>query len=375
MGKLKTYKKLNRSGWLITVFIFYILLKFTVNSEPVFAVVNGQLNFGFLNFNERPLFEKPDYTFNINPLFLISPYQTDLSHAHPLPPFSRNQNSGLLHVMGTDHLGRDVFAGFVSGLEVALIISLCVGLFTGMITMLLGALGAYYGRFPKKTTQLRLILLICLVILILINLSWFLMNLVEPSVFSALMAFLILLTFVLLKLPIKNDKKTISLPLSMVNRSILEFLQPVPDIIFLMLFAMIFDQMNLTGLIVILILLRIPFGSYYLQGLANQFVNQQHIDQAKSLGLSSIRIIRKHLIPLMLPGTAVFMVLAASRAVLSESALAFLGIGPTGSYITWGTMIRLGLNDLTMWWVSFFPIMGLLALSLLFQKMGRKLEG
>ena len=89
------------------------------------------------------------------------------------------------------------------------------------------------------------------------------------------------------------------------------------------------------------------------------------------MGVSSSRIIFRHLIPLMIPGTTVFMVLSASRAVLSESALAFLGIGPTGDYITWGTMIRLGLSNLDMWWVSLFPIIGLVVLSLVYQRLGK----
>ena len=87
-----------------------------------------------------------------------------------------------------------------------------------------------------------------------------------------------------------------------------------------------------------------------------------------------MRIVFQHLIPLMIPGTAVFMVLSGSRAVLSESALAFLGIGPTGDYITWGSMIRLGLTNLDMWWVSFFPILGLVLLSLVYQKIAKAFQ-
>jgi len=37
-------------------------------------------------------------------------------------------------------------------------------------------------------------------------------------------------------------------------------------------------------------------------------------------------------------------------------------------------MIRLGLTNLDMWWVSFFPILGLVLLSLVYQKIAKAFQ-
>ena len=374
MKKLSQGKKNKKYGWLIFILIFYIAVKCVINPEPLISISNSTLKIGLFNFYKKPFAVEPEYQFAIRPLIQISAYHTDLTGNHPLKPFSNADQHGVRHWLGTDKLGRDVLAGFIGGFELALIISLSVGILSGLITVLAGAMGAYYRRYPKKTTKLRrFILVICLVKFVFLS-TWYLLGIYSIVPFIMFTLILLGAVILILKLPIKSNNVNVTIPISSFNRRFLEFFQPIPDLIFLMLFALLFDQMGLTGLIFILIILRIPYGSYYLQGLADQFVHKQHIDQAKSMGLSSMRIVFQHLIPLMIPGTAVFMVLSASRAVLSESALAFLGIGPTGDYITWGSMIRLGLTNLDMWWVSFFPILGLVLLSLVYQKMAKAFQ-
>ncbi len=374
MKKLRQGRKNKKYGWVIFILLFYIAVKYVINSEPLISISNNSFKIGLFNFYKKPAAVEPEYQFAIRPIIQISAYQTDLTGNHPLKPFSKTDQNGITHWLGTDKLGRDVLAGFIGGFELALIISLSVGILSGLITVLAGAMGAYYRRYPKKTTKLRrFILVICLLKFVFL-LAWYLMGIYSIIPFIIFTSILLAVIILILKLPIKSNSSNVSIPIASFNRRFLEFFQPIPDLIFLMLFALLFDQMGLTGLIFILIILRIPYGSYYLQGLADQFVHKQHIDQTKSMGLSSMRIIRLHLIPLMIPGTAVFMVLSASRAVLSESALAFLGIGPTGDYITWGSMIRLGLTNLDMWWVSFFPILGLVLLSLVYQQIARALQ-
>ena len=82
-------------------------------------------------------------------------------------------------------------------------------------------------------------------------------------------------------------------------------------------------------------------------------------------------IIIRHMVPLLMPFARIFMSLTAARAVLSESALSFLGLGPTGEWMSWGTMIRIGLANFAVWWVAFFPIIGLVAITLIF-RIGKK---
>jgi peptide/nickel transport system permease protein len=75
---------------------------------------------------------------------------------------------------------------------------------------------------------------------------------------------------------------------------------------------------------------------------------------------------RRHLIPATAPVIVVSVVLTASRAVLSEAGLAFLGLGDPDSW-SWGKILfnaqRSGSLS-TAWWATLFPSAAILLLVL-----------
>ncbi|HKW90283.1 MAG TPA: ABC transporter permease [Methylomirabilota bacterium] len=50
-----------------------------------------------------------------------------------------------VHVLGTDHLGRDILARIVFGSRIALVVGLAAVLISGMLGMLIGLLAGYFG--------------------------------------------------------------------------------------------------------------------------------------------------------------------------------------------------------------------------------------
>lgn len=348
--------------WIVP--LIYLLLKIIVNPQPLVSLGGGKVTFGFFNFTDDRPVAADNYDFAICPVMQISPYETNLDIRNPMPPLSRD-GRGVFHVLGTDHLGRDVLACFVSGLELALLIALLVSLGTGLVSMIMGVQGAYCARFPLMVSAVEAGVWIFVLIFIALSLGWFLMGALDIiSLLGVILCAVLILPGI--RYVSKNKKRRYRLPVNALNRQAQEFFQPIPDLILLLVLITVFDQISLWGLIIILLLLRLPAGSWYLQGQATQFIHQKHIDQARTMGFSGMRIVFRHMIPLMAPSVRVFMGLTASRAVLSESALAFLGIGPTGGMMSWGSMIRLGLSDLNMWWVSLFPVLGLVAVAMLF---------
>lgn len=81
----------------------------------------------------------------------------------------------------------------------------------------------------------------------------------------------------------------------------------------------------------------------------------------RSLGASDARIILRHILPNALSPVLVSAALGIAGAILTESALSFLGIGVQPPTPSWGNMLIAGKQTLgTAWWLSVFPGLAIL---------------
>lgn len=88
------------------------------------------------------------------------------------------------------------------------------------------------------------------------------------------------------------------------------------------------------------------------------------VDAAKVLGGPHRWIIRTHLLPAVTPVITVSVVLTASRAVLSEAGLSFLGLGDPNNW-SWGRILYEAQQSGAMsraWWTTLFPSLAILLL-------------
>ena len=60
---------------------------------------------------------------------------------------------------------------------------------------------------------------------------------------------------------------------------------------------------------------------------------------ARSIGTRPFKIIRRHLLPNVLSPTMVSATLGLATAIITESALSFLGVGFPSDFPTWGKML------------------------------------
>ncbi|MDO3379453.1 ABC transporter permease [Geoalkalibacter halelectricus] len=80
------------------------------------------------------------------------------------------------------------------------------------------------------------------------------------------------------------------------------------------------------------------------------------VQAARALGASDGRLIFRHLLPNALSPVLVSATLGVAGAILTESALSFLGIGVQPPTPSWGNMLIAGKQTLgTAWWLSVFP--------------------
>lgn len=82
---------------------------------------------------------------------------------------------------------------------------------------------------------------------------------------------------------------------------------------------------------------------------------------AKGLGLSDLRIIFRHILPNAIAPVLVSAVLGIAGAILTESALSFLGIGVQPPIPSWGNILTAGKNSMEIaWWLSVYPGLAIL---------------
>jgi peptide/nickel transport system permease protein len=92
---------------------------------------------------------------------------------------------------------------------------------------------------------------------------------------------------------------------------------------------------------------------------------------ARACGARDGRIIFRHLLPNALSPVLVSATLGVAGAILTESALSFLGIGVQPPTPSWGNMLIVGKQTLgTAWWLSAFPGLAILVTVLGYNLLG-----
>jgi len=89
-------------------------------------------------------------------------------------------------------------------------------------------------------------------------------------------------------------------------------------------------------------------------------VTQDYVTAATALGASHIRIIFKHILPNGLGPVLVAVSFGIAGAILTESALSFLGFGVPQPTASWGDLLNNGRNNIQgTWWLTIFPGMAI----------------
>jgi peptide/nickel transport system permease protein len=84
--------------------------------------------------------------------------------------------------------------------------------------------------------------------------------------------------------------------------------------------------------------------------------NKEFVLVAKTQGLSESRIIFRHVLPNALSPVYVVATLGIGGAILTESALSFLGIGVQPPTASWGNILTAAKDNIEVaWWLSLYP--------------------
>ena len=205
---------------------------------------------------------------------------------------AKNQGPSLKHPMGTDNLGRDTLAQVLAGGR----ISLAVGFTAMMIALVLGTLVGVLAGF-----------------------------------FRGLDGLLMRLTDMFLALPL--------LPLLLVvimlfRDSLRAAFGPETGIFLLVVFIIGITSWMQTARIV--------------RGDVLALREREFVTAARSIGTRRRRIITRHILPNVLSPIMVSATLGIANAIITESALSFLGLGFPPDFPTWGRLLFDGANFISV---------------------------
>jgi len=95
------------------------------------------------------------------------------------------------------------------------------------------------------------------------------------------------------------------------------------------------------------------------------------VQAARAIGASDLRIIFVHILPNAMASVLVTATLGVAGAILTESALSFLGIGVQPPTPSWGNILTAGKDNIDIaWWLSLYPGLAILITVLAYNLLG-----
>lgn len=93
---------------------------------------------------------------------------------------------------------------------------------------------------------------------------------------------------------------------------------------------------------------------------------KEYVQAARVIGVSPLRIMRRHVLPNVLGPVLVLATIQIASAIITEATLSFLGVGVPPTSPSLGTLIRVGQDFLFSgeWWITIFPGLVLVMIAL-----------
>lgn len=94
--------------------------------------------------------------------------------------------------------------------------------------------------------------------------------------------------------------------------------------------------------------------------------NKEYVLAARVIGVGSLRIMRRHVLPNVLGPVLVLATIQIASAIITEATLSFLGVGVPITSPSLGTLIRNGNDTLFSgeWWITAWPSLTLVMITL-----------
>lgn len=157
--------------------------------------------------------------------------------------------------------------------------------------------------------------------------------------------------------------------------SLIDLFLSVPHLVTLILISFVLGG-GLKGVVFGIAFTHWPTLTRVLRAEILQLKTAEYVQISKKLGKTWTWIVRRHLLPLLLPQIFVGFILMFPHAILHESAITFLGFGLSPEQPSIGIILAESMKYLTtgMWWLAFFPGLTLIGMVAIFDAIGNNLR-
>ena len=226
------------------------------------------------------------------------------------PPMEPNAFTGNVYWMGTDSQGRDIFSAILYGARISLLVGFAAVAFAAILGITLGLIAGYKGGLVD-TIIMRIAD---------VQLSF-------PAILVALLIFGI-------------------------TKSL------IPN-----------EMQEQAAIYVLILSIGLSDWVQYARTVRSSTLaekNKEYVQAARLFGVSSFRILARHILPNVMGPVLVIGTIGLALAIILESTLSFLGVGVPATQPSLGTLIRVGNEFLFSgeWWITLFPGITLLILAL-----------
>lgn len=319
------------------------------------------------------------FDFSIWPLCTYLPGSTDWENI-AVSPFEKQYFRGtheitnmplkFRHWLGTNHKGEDVLAAIIYGCRNSMGVALFSMILAGFIGIFLGLLAGFYQNQGMLISKAALgggilSLIPALFYGFIRNPFLFLKNSLlginHPliSMIAGLLLFVCIIGLFILTAHwigkyIPSLNKKVAIPLDAIITRLTEWMNTLPKLFLILILAGVFNQ-SAFGLVMILGLIQWTGIARIVRAETLSLRQTTWIESAKSLGISDLRILIKHLVPHIIPSFLVVFILGIAGSIMAESALSFLGAGIPDDWISWGTLSADGKRHLEYGWLLAMP--------------------
>ena len=275
-----------------------------------------------------------------------------------------------IYLLGTDDLGRDVFARMLQGAWVSLTVGfVAVGIAVG-IGVLLGGIAGYYGQQTIGIDHIVFWLLI-----ITAGILFSLGNWAPASVVAFLAGAYLVWRHRSTGTPawLRWARRPALQVDTLIMRTV-DIMLCFPSF-FLILTVVALLPPSIYNIMVIIGLTSWMGTARFVRAEFLSLREQDFVAAAKALGVSDRRIIFRHILPNAVAPVLVSATLGIASALLTEAGLSFLGFGVPPPHATWGNILSDGKDFIfDAPWLTFAPGLVILVVVLAFNLFGEGLR-
>lgn len=144
---------------------------------------------------------------------------------------------------------------------------------------------------------------------------------------------------------------------------------------FLIILVIAFVEPNIYNVMIVIGVTSWPGLARLVRAEVLSLKEREFILVSKMMAISNIKIFCVHILPNIISPLMVYSSLAIGGAILTESALSFLGLGVQPPMSSWGQILTSGKDYIYMaWWLSLFPGVAILVTVLAFNLVGEAIR-